>query len=192
MLRRRPVARAAVTTAVVVGTAARTENRVDRRQDRRGPLTAAGLIQPRSPKTHDAEPRRMTVLAYDYPLLGIFWTHALVLPLDRLDRAAVPGVRRHLPQPRHGRLGQGAVVDLRDLRAVPRRVHLPDRPGRPDGASTTIADAQAQDAGVPAVRPGRRRQRPSTADELAKLADLKDQGVITDAEFQQQKAKILV
>ena len=30
-----------------------------------------------------------------------------------------------------------------------------------------------------------------TADELAKLADLKDQGVITDAEFEQQKAKLL-
>ena len=30
-----------------------------------------------------------------------------------------------------------------------------------------------------------------TADELAKLADLKAQGVITDAEFEQQKAKLL-
>lgn len=29
------------------------------------------------------------------------------------------------------------------------------------------------------------------ADELAKLADLKDQGVLTDAEFQAQKAKLL-
>jgi hypothetical protein len=35
MLRRRPVARAAVTTSVVVGTAARTKNRVERRQERR-------------------------------------------------------------------------------------------------------------------------------------------------------------
>ena len=31
----------------------------------------------------------------------------------------------------------------------------------------------------------------STADQLAKLADLKQQGVITDAEFEAQKAKIL-
>jgi hypothetical protein len=31
----------------------------------------------------------------------------------------------------------------------------------------------------------------STADDLAKLADLKDKGVLTDAEFQAQKAKIL-
>ena len=31
----------------------------------------------------------------------------------------------------------------------------------------------------------------SSADELTKLADLRDRGVITDAEFQQSKAKIL-
>ena len=36
MLVRRPIARAAVTTSVVVGTATRTRNRVERRQDRRG------------------------------------------------------------------------------------------------------------------------------------------------------------
>jgi len=33
--------------------------------------------------------------------------------------------------------------------------------------------------------------RPSTADQLAKLADLRDRGVITPAEFDSQKAKIL-
>jgi hypothetical protein len=32
---------------------------------------------------------------------------------------------------------------------------------------------------------------PGTADQLAKLADLKDKGVITDAEFQAEKAKLL-
>ena len=32
---------------------------------------------------------------------------------------------------------------------------------------------------------------PSTADQLSKLADLKSQGVLTDAEFEAQKAKIL-
>jgi hypothetical protein len=31
----------------------------------------------------------------------------------------------------------------------------------------------------------------SPADDLAKLADLRDRGVITDAEFEQQKAKVL-
>ncbi len=32
----------------------------------------------------------------------------------------------------------------------------------------------------------------STADELTKLADLKEKGVITDAEFEAQKAKLLL
>jgi hypothetical protein len=32
---------------------------------------------------------------------------------------------------------------------------------------------------------------PSTADQLAKLADLRDRGDITDAEFDREKAKIL-
>ncbi len=31
----------------------------------------------------------------------------------------------------------------------------------------------------------------SSADEIAKLADVQSKGVITDAEFQQQKAKLL-
>ena len=31
----------------------------------------------------------------------------------------------------------------------------------------------------------------SSADELAKLADLKQQGVLTDSEFEAQKAKLL-
>jgi hypothetical protein len=31
----------------------------------------------------------------------------------------------------------------------------------------------------------------STADQLAKLADLRDRGVITDAEFEREKAKVL-
>ena len=47
MLRRRPVARAAVTTAVVVGTATRTKNRVERRQDRgRAPTDARATSRP--------------------------------------------------------------------------------------------------------------------------------------------------
>lgn len=33
--------------------------------------------------------------------------------------------------------------------------------------------------------------QPSTADQLAKLADLRDQGVITPEEFEREKAKIM-
>ena len=37
----------------------------------------------------------------------------------------------------------------------------------------------------------RRGQGTSTADDLAKLSDLRDRGVITEADFQQGKDKIL-
>ena len=52
-----------------------------------------------------------------------------------------------------------------------------------------IAHAQANEADfrqyVQATAGG------GTADQIAKLADLKNQGVITDAEFEAQKAKLL-
>ena len=47
--------------------------------------------------------------------------------------------------------------------------------------------------GLRPVRPagGRDPRATDTADQLSKLADLKSQGVLTDAEFEAQKAKIL-
>ena len=51
---------------------------------------------------------------------------------------------------------------------------------QPAAAAASPAPAAAASAGQPQV-----------ADELAKLADLRDRGVISDAEFQAQKAKLL-
>ena len=51
--------------------------------------------------------------------------------------------------------------------------------------------AQAQDAAARAYIQSAAGTGTSTADELARLADLKAQGVIDDAEFQQLKAKAL-
>jgi hypothetical protein len=53
-----------------------------------------------------------------------------------------------------------------------------------------IKQAQAQDAA--ARQYIQEVAAPSTADELAKLKGLHDQGVLSDAEFEQQKAKLLV
>jgi hypothetical protein len=53
-----------------------------------------------------------------------------------------------------------------------------------------IAQAQAQDQALRAYVQEAAHQA-SPADELAKLADLRDQGVITEADFQQGKEKIL-
>jgi hypothetical protein len=51
--------------------------------------------------------------------------------------------------------------------------------------------AQAQDAAARAYIQQAAGTSASPADELARLADLKAQGVITDAEFQQMKAKVV-
>jgi hypothetical protein len=51
--------------------------------------------------------------------------------------------------------------------------------------------AQQQDAAARAYIQQAAGTGASPADELARLADLKSQGVITDAEFQQMKAKIV-
>lgn len=53
-----------------------------------------------------------------------------------------------------------------------------------------MEDAQARDQAMRAyVRDA--AQEGSTADELTKLADLRDRGVISEGEFQQSKAKVL-
>ncbi len=54
-----------------------------------------------------------------------------------------------------------------------------------------MAIYQAQQAQLQAYVQDVAGSSASTADELAKLADLKAKGVITDAEFEAQKAKAL-
>jgi len=55
-----------------------------------------------------------------------------------------------------------------------------------------VADAQAQDKAFRAyVQDAAHGNGAGTAGELAKLADLRDHGVISEAEFQQGKQKIL-
>ena len=57
---------------------------------------------------------------------------AVVLALRHLDLAAGHGPRRRLPQPRPQRWCQGALVPVRRLLPVPRRLRLRDRPRRND------------------------------------------------------------
>ena len=52
-------------------------------------------------------------------------------------------------------------------------------------------DAQAQDAATREYIKGVAGSSTSTADEISRLADLKDKGVISDAEFEAGKAKAL-
>lgn len=57
--------------------------------------------------------------------------------------------------------------------------------------SRALSDAAAQEAAFRAKVQEVAGSGGGTADELAKFADLRDKGLITDAEFQQAKAKIL-
>jgi Short C-terminal domain len=54
-----------------------------------------------------------------------------------------------------------------------------------------VRDAQAQDQAFRAYVQDAAGTPASTADQLAKLADLRDRGVITAAEFDREKAKLL-
>ncbi len=53
-----------------------------------------------------------------------------------------------------------------------------------------VAQATAQDEALRAYVREAAQQNGSTADELAKLADLHDHGVISDADFERGKAKV--
>lgn len=54
-----------------------------------------------------------------------------------------------------------------------------------------IKQAQAQDAAMKAYIQQAAAPATSTTEQLAKLGELKDKGVLTDAEFNAQKAKLL-
>ena len=120
--------------------------------------------------------------AYDFPLLSLFWSmlefFALLIWFFAVAAVIVDIFRSH-------DLGGGAkalwflfvlFMPLFGLLA-----YLVVR-----GSKMTRHTFQAVDANFGAVSPGG-----SNADELARLADLRDRGVITAEEFAKQKAAIL-
>ena len=85
-------------------------------------------------------------------------------------------------------MGQGGVGDLRRPPALPGRVRVPHRGGSSMAQRAMRRQQQSQqqfDTYVQSVA----GSGTSTADELARLADLKSRGVISDAEFEQLKAE---
>lgn len=130
------------------------------------------------------------MLAYDYPLLGLFWSmlvffifFAWIMLLFRvfadIFRADNIG-------------GWSKALWCLFVLFVPFLgvlvyliVHGDDMTKR------QIGDAQAADAATQAYVRQVANSGTSTAEELSSLADLRTQGVISDAEFEQQKAKLL-
>jgi Phospholipase_D-nuclease N-terminal/Short C-terminal domain len=131
------------------------------------------------------------VLAYDYPLLGVFWTmfwfFLWFVWIMALFRVIFDIFRSH------DMGGVSKAIWLIFVLLLPFLgvfVYLIARGSKM--AQRDVAQAQANDEAFKEyVRQAATTSSGGSADELAKLADLKEKGVITDAEFAQQKAKIL-
>lgn len=129
------------------------------------------------------------MLAYDYPLLGVFWTFmfwflwiAWILLLFRV----IFDIFRSRDLGGVGKAFWALFVIVLPWLGV--LVYLIARGGRM--AERDIEEATArEEAFQDYIR--RTAGTTSTADELTKLSDLRAQGVITDTEFEQQKAKLL-
>jgi Short C-terminal domain/Phospholipase_D-nuclease N-terminal len=130
------------------------------------------------------------MLAYDYPVLGFFWSmlwlFLWILWFFLLFRVIMDVFRDdHL-----GGWGKAAwlifVIILPFLGVF---VYLIARGGKM--GERDMQQARAQEAAFQDYVRQTAGTAPSTADEITKLTQLKDQGVITDAEFNAQKAKLL-
>lgn len=130
------------------------------------------------------------MLAYDYPTLGIFWTMLMLFLwfawLMLLFRVILDIVRSRDMGGVAKALWALLVIVIPWLGVL---AYLLVR--GPSMYSREVARAEAQqdalDAYIRETAGGGR----SAADELLKLSDLRDRGVLSDAEFAAQKAKIL-
>ncbi len=146
-----------------------------------------GLIGPNG----SDERKGFKVLAYDYPLLGMFWTFlwfflwiAWIVVLFRV----IADIFRSRDMGGFAKALWVIFVIILPFLGI--LVYLIAR-----GHSMTERDlqqAQAQEQAFQSyVRQAAGSGGGGSADELTKLADLRDKGVISDAEFQAQKAKLL-
>ncbi len=129
------------------------------------------------------------MLAYTYPLADLFWTmlEVFLFVIWIWILVAIFGDIF-----RSDDMGGGAkalwVIFVIIVPFLGILVYLIARGGKMQERS--LAQAQRQQEAFDAqVRQAAGSS--SSVDELAKLADLKEQGVLTDAEFQAQKAKLL-
>ena len=130
-----------------------------------------------------------TVLAYTYPLLGIFWTMLeifffiiwiyllFIVFVDIFRSQDMGGLAKAL-----------WVIFVIILPYLGVFVYLIARGGKMHerAAARPRQQQKAFDSYVQQAAGGS-----STADQLSKLADLKDKGTITEAEFASEKAKLL-
>jgi hypothetical protein len=131
------------------------------------------------------------VSAYSYPLLGAFWTmfwlFLWIIWIFILFRVILD-IFRSRDLGGWGKAGWLIFVIVLPFLGV--FVYVLAR-GKQMG-QRDVEDAQARDQQFRAyVQDAAAGQTSSGADELAKLADLRDKGVISQSEFEQEKSKIL-
>jgi len=131
------------------------------------------------------------MLAYSYPLLGVFWSMLwfflfivwiwllIVIFADIFRSHDIGGFAKAL-----------WVIFIIILPFLGVFVYLIARGGKMQ--EHAVQQAKDQDQAMRAyIQDVNATSGGGTADQLAKLNDLKNQGVLTDAEFQAQKAKLL-
>ena len=131
------------------------------------------------------------MLSYDYPLMGLFWSMLVFFLwfawLMLLFRVFADIFRSH----DMGGFAKGLwlifVIVAPFLGVL---IYMIARGGKM--AEHDMQNAQAQEDAFRASVQQAAGSSGGTADELAKLADLKSKGIITDAEFDAQKSKLLV
>ena len=130
------------------------------------------------------------MLAYDYPLLGVFWTMFVLFIwiawIFILVKVLSDVFRSH---DLSGAVKALWVIFIIFLPFLGTFVYLIAR-GKGMG-ERDLAIYEAQQEAFHAYVKDAAGSGTSVADELAKLAALKDQGVITQAEYEAQKAKAL-
>jgi hypothetical protein len=130
------------------------------------------------------------VLAYDYPLLGAFfsvlWIFLWILWLFLLFRVIMDIFRDDSLSGFAKALWLIFVILLPFLGVFIYVIVRGSEMGKRD-----LAQAQASEEAFRSYVQQAAASGGGTADELAKLADLRQRGVISDAEFEQQKAKML-
>ena len=130
------------------------------------------------------------VLAYDYPLLGMFWTFLLFFIWIAWIVVLFRVIFDIFRSKDLGGLGKALwVIFVILLPFLGVLVYLIAR-----GHSMSERDyqeAKSQEQAFQAYVRNAAGSGGGSADELTKLADLRDKGVISDAEFQVQKAKLL-
>ena len=130
------------------------------------------------------------MFAYDYPLLGMFWTILIVflwIAWIMLLIRVFADIFRSDDMGGFAKAIWSIFVIIAPFLGV--LVYLIAR-----GDSMTrrdIKDAQAADAAMRAYVREAAGTEQSTAGELSKLAELRDRGVLSADEFEQQKARLL-